>query len=128
MYYTVSGTISSINIGLKGNTGSTYDANYTATVQGSQLSAISGNSYKTVFTADSSTGLLPQAIVIKPNPDVNIKTVTTSGRVANGAGGFYAKLTLNTPNGTASTTSQLIAPSVPVYANCTVTAITADKL
>jgi len=126
VYYTVSGTISSVDIGLRGNNSSAYDSNYNKNVSGADLQKIgSGNSYKTVFFADSTTGLLPQAIIIKPNADVAIKTVTTSGNV----GSFYAKLTINTGSVSASTTSKsALLPSIPVYSNCTVTGTTADKL
>ncbi|AWN23188.1 hypothetical protein DKM44_08080 [Deinococcus irradiatisoli] len=125
VYYTATGTISSVNIGLKGSTTSTYDNNYTATVQGSNLQSIGGNDFKTVFTADASSALLPQAIVVNPNPNVFIKNVTTSNKV----GSFYAKLTVNTPNGTASTTStSALLPAISVYQNCTVTGTTATQL
>ena len=60
--------------------------------QGSQLQKPSAaTTTRRSSIADSTTGLLPQAIVVKPNPDVAIKTVTTSGSV----GSFYAKLTIN---------------------------------
>ncbi|AZI42057.1 hypothetical protein EHF33_04250 [Deinococcus psychrotolerans] len=131
VYYTASGTVSSVGINLLGNTGSTYDANYSATVQGSNLQSIGGNDFKTIFTANSSDGLLPQAIVVKPNANVNIKTVTASNRAggANSGSGFYAKLTINGNGQTASTNSNsALLPSIPVYVNCTVTAVTGDKL
>ncbi|WP_161883702.1 hypothetical protein [Deinococcus alpinitundrae] len=125
VYYTATGTISSLDIGLLGNTSNAYDSNYKTSVQGSQLQSISGNDFKTVFTADSSTGLLPQAIVVKPNPNVAIKNVTTSG----GAGSFYAQLTLHSGSAVASTNSKLATlPSIPVYTNCTVTSVTNEKL
>ncbi len=125
VYYTATGTISSVNIALKGSTSSAFDSNYTATVQGNNLKSIGGNDFKTVFTADASSALLPQAIVVNPNPNVFVKTVTATGKI----GSFYAKLTLNTANGTASTTStSALLPAVSVYNNCTVTATTATQL
>ncbi|TSA86156.1 hypothetical protein FNU79_08255 [Deinococcus detaillensis] len=129
VYYNASGTVSSIGINLLGNTDSQYDSNYGATVQGSNLQNLGGNDFKTIFTADSSNGFLPQAIVVKPNANVNIKTVTASNQVANGKGSFYAKLTLTGDGKTVSTNSvSALLPSIPVYANCTVTAVTVDKL
>ena len=133
VYYSATGNIQSLGIGLRGVTNSTYDTNYNATVQGSDLSAISGNTYKTVFTADSSTGnYLPQAIVVNPNPNVAVKTVTTSG---NSVGSFYAKLTLTTANASGVTTTvstnsnnPTTNATIPVYSSCTETITTSETL
>ena len=133
VYYSATGNIQSLQIGLRGSSGaSANDDNYNVTLQGSDLKAINGSNYRTVFTADSTTGFLPQAIVVNPNPNVAVKTVTTSG---NSVGSFYAALTLTTTDAsgvstTVSTSSNnpVTNATIPVFTSCTETATTAETL
>ncbi|WP_293911371.1 hypothetical protein [Deinococcus sp.] len=127
--YSASGTVNSLDIGLRGSTTSDKDANYNVNVPGTSLTDLGGGNFKTVFTADSSVNLLPNSlqplkITVNPNPNVVIKNVTTSGDV----GSFYTRLAINTPTGSAETTSLIVAPRVKVYTSCTVTSTTAEQL
>ncbi|WP_425147480.1 hypothetical protein [Deinococcus sp.] len=62
-YLTVAGAISSVNVNLRGNTTSQYDANYTATFFPGDLSSTGASSYKATFYADAGTGgFLPQSL------------------------------------------------------------------
>lgn len=128
VYFTAAGTISSVDIGLKGQTTSAYDANYTVTYTGSQLAQTGGNSFKAVFDADSTVGLLPQAITVTPAArTVKIVSVSSTDWVG---GGFYADLQLNTPYGsdTASTSSLGTLGNIPVYSYCAVIGTTSEEL
>jgi hypothetical protein len=127
--YSVSGTVDSLDIGLRGSTDSSLDGNYNTNVPGTSLVNIGGNTFKTVFTADSSVNLLPNSlnplkITVNPNPNVAIKIVNTSG----GVGSFYTSLGINTPTGSDNTNSLLVAPRINVYSNCTQTGTTSETL
>ncbi|WP_135229417.1 hypothetical protein [Deinococcus fonticola] len=126
VYFTAQGTISSVDIALKGKTTSQYDSNYMTNVTGAKLASIGGNDFKVVFDADSTVGLLPQAIIVNPAArTVKIVSVLPSDNV----GSFYASLKLNTPAGSDTASTQLIANGyIPVYQYCTVLSTTAETL
>lgn len=125
IYYSASGTVDSIDVGLRGANGNIYDGNYNKNVSGSSLQNIGGNDFKTVFYADSSTGFLPQAIIVNPSGTAKVKIVNPTGKI----GSFYAVLKINTASGNASTNSRLaLLLDIPVYSNCTVTSTTTETL
>jgi hypothetical protein len=129
VYYTISGTFSTLELNLLGDTPSNLDSNFYAKLNRNDLNTVAGNDFKTVFFADSTTagGLLPnslkpQAIVVKPNADVSVKTVNTG----NSLGKFYTNVTLD---GSVSTNSRsALVRDIPVYDTCTVTGVTSEKL
>lgn len=117
VYYSASGTISSVGISLQGATASSPDSYYTGNASGSSLQAAGGNgNFKTLFFADAGHPL-PLAITVNPNPSVAIQTVNPTNKL----GSFYANLTINTASGSAKTTSQFVLSNVQVYSNCTIT-------
>lgn len=126
VYFDVSGTIKSVDIGLRGNTNQNFDGNYNKNVTASELSNIGGNSFKVVFDANPGEGgFLPQSIIVSPAPRT-VKVVSASNPV----GGFHADLTLNTTAGSGTATSRYLAEdgNIPVYSTCTVTSTTTEKL
>ena len=128
-YFTAVGDVSSVDVGLRGVTSATYDANYNATFSRDQLASLGSNDYKVVFTADpAGSGFLPQGITVNPvNQPVYIKTVTTGDRVGAGAA-FYAAVTVHTSSGQNLNTSSRYLKTVPVYTGCNVVATSTEKL
>ncbi|WP_295817634.1 hypothetical protein [uncultured Deinococcus sp.] len=120
--FTLAGTIKSVTIGLKGNTNSNLDGNYKTTVSGSELVSLGGNSYRTLFNADSSKNLLPASITVTPTVQ-KIKVVTTGTR----SGSFYAQLDIAT-NTSSFTLKDQVLNSIPVYSECTIVSTTADDV
>ncbi|SEI65669.1 hypothetical protein SAMN04488058_101257 [Deinococcus reticulitermitis] len=126
VYFDAAGSISSLNVNLRGNTINDYDDNYSATFTGSQLASVGNGSYKAVFQAEPGTGLLPQAITVNPAPKT-VKIVSVSGTPA---GSFYAALTLSNGTDTGTASTQLLGTkgNIPVYSNCTVQSVTTETL
>lgn len=130
VYFNAGGSIRSVDVGLRGITDDEYNGNYNGTFTGNQFDSVGGNSYKVTFDANPATGgFLPQAIIVNPT-DRTVKNVTATGRVANGNGGFYAELTLNTAtdSGTVSTETLGSAGNIPVYTNCYVQSTTNETI
>ncbi|WP_231881702.1 hypothetical protein [Deinococcus puniceus] len=127
VYFSVSGGVQSVNVGLRGNTSNAYDGNYNSTVSGSQLASLGGNSFRLTFDANPATGgFLPQAIVVTPVRD-RVKIVTATNK----SGSFYAALSVNTGSANYSFNSRFITPgqgNVDVYTNCTVQSVTNEDV
>ncbi len=121
--FTLAGTIDSIKIGLKGNTNSERDANFTATATGQQLVDIGNGSYKVLFNANAGTadGLLPQSIVVTPTA-VKVKVVTAT----NPLGSFYPRIDVKT--GTADFPIIALNKTTEVFRDCTVTQTTNEDI
>ena len=129
VYYSATGTIDSVNIGLRGaaGTGATNqpDSKFNQDVSGAKLQSLGGSKYRTVFFANSAVDPLPLAIVVNPNPDVAIKKVTVGSKL----GAFYATLKINTASASASTNSRTYPlADIPVYDTCNVIETTQNKL
>ena len=134
--FTTSGTISSAQVRLVGNTTDTQDNSFkkTFTPGDGSLETNGTNSYKVYFTAVSATGdLLPtskdsissQAIIVTPIRST-IKNVTVGSRAGNENAGFAAELTGYSDGG-----SLAVAPFsslIPVYSQCTLVSDTGVKL
>ena len=113
--FTTTGSVQSADIGLRGATTNTYDGNYNTNTSNAGLYSLGNGSYQTTFYADSSTGPLPQSIVVTPR-GISIKKVQPTTQAS---GSFYAALTVNSNTGSsASTDTRLVAPNVIVYASC----------
>jgi hypothetical protein len=122
--FALSGTLTSVDVGLRGVTTTQYDGNYNVNIPTGSLSDLGGNSFKTVFTANSINGqylpqsLRAQGIVVNPAV-VTIKTVNASNRVTTYAG-FYASVTANTSTGAQATGYTPSITAIPVYSQCKV--------
>ena len=125
VYFSASGSIASVDIGLRGNTSSAYDGNYNASASGALLAGIGGNNFKVIFDADAATNLLPQSIIVNPALRT-IKYVATSGYV----GEFHTELTLNSATSSAKASSRNLgtAGNIPVYSTCAITSTTSETL
>lgn len=125
VYFNVSGFVQTVDVGLRGNTTSQYDANYNARATGQQLAAIGNGSYRLTFDANPLTGgLLPQSIIVTPTRD-KVKVVNASER----AGSFHAALTVNTGSATYNLSSRLLGNgNVDVYNNCTLVRVTNEDV
>lgn len=126
VYFTASGTVDSVDIALIGNTDNRYDGNYTARATGAQLASLGGNRFTVAFDANPGTGLLPQAIVVNPVA----RTVKVVNATTQKAGSFRADLTLNTPNGSGTATSQFLgdAGNIGVYQGCSLVTTTNENI
>lgn len=126
VYFNVSGNVQTVDVGLRGNTTSQYDANYNATATGQQLAAIGNGSYRLTFNANPATGgFLPQSIIVTPNR-AKVKIVTPT---SNKAGSFHAALTVNTGTATYSFSSRnILNGNVDVYPSCTVVSTTNEDV
>ncbi|UBV41541.1 hypothetical protein LAJ19_07650 [Deinococcus taeanensis] len=119
--FAAAGSISKVDVTLRGTTSSQYDE--TQTIQGSGLVRDANGDYKAVFDFRSATGdYLPASIVVSPTPPairtVKPVTVNTTDRV----GSFYADLKVYTTTGAAFTiTSKNLGSTgnIAVYRNCT---------
>lgn len=127
VYFSVSGSVQNVNVGLYGNNSSQYDANYNTTVTGEQLYTVdtSGN-YRLTFNANPATGgFLPQSIVVTPTR-AKVKIVSVDQQAA---GSFHTRLTVNTGTATYNFSSRNIAGgNVLVYPNCTVVSVTGEDV
>lgn len=114
--FATAGSVTKVDVTLKGTTSSTYNENKTFTV--SQLSKDSSGNYQAVFDFQSASGdFLPASIIVNPTPPA-IRTprdVTAS----NLAGSFYADLKVYTDTGSSFTISSFNLSKVNVYRNCT---------
>lgn len=126
VYFNVSGNVQTVDVGLRGNTTSQYDANYNATATGQQLAAIGNGSYRLTFNANPATGgFLPQSIIVTPNR-AKVKIVTPTSKKA---GSFHAALTVNTGTATYSFSSRnILNGNVDVYPSCTVVSTTNEDV
>ena len=138
-FFTLSGSISSAQVGLRGVTNTTYDSNYNANFTGDQLKAIGGNNFKASFSANSvgvfpgdNSGYLPQSlkplgIVVNPvNKTVYIRQVNTDE--SNRLGSFYSLVTVNTTTGQSFSASTRSLTEIPVYSQCTFVNQTSEAL
>lgn len=133
--FALSGTLTSVDVGLRGVTTTQFDGNYNVNIPASQLSDLGGNSFKTVFTASATTGqylpqsLRPQGIVVNP-ARVTIKSVNASNRVSNdnGLGAFFARVSANTTTGAAAVGDTRYTATIPVYSQCDVVSDTGTPL
>ncbi|ULH15942.1 hypothetical protein MF271_04745 [Deinococcus sp. KNUC1210] len=129
--FTLAGSISAVNVNLKGNSNGDYDNNYNATFYPGDITNAGAQSYKATFVADSSlpnsTGFLPQSvhpqgIVVNPNTTTYVKLVTTDSP----QGSFRSVVTVT------STTGQVISGTanrtIPVYSGCNVISTTTETL
>ncbi|WP_234009154.1 hypothetical protein [Deinococcus sp. NW-56] len=126
VYFQVAGAVQNVTVGLRGNTTSQYDNNYSATATGQQLAAIGNGSYRLTFNANPTTGgLLPQAIIVTPTQG-KVKVVTATGR----AGSFHAALTVNTGTSNYAFTSRALPTNgnVEVYTSCTIVSTTTEDV
>lgn len=114
--FTTSGSVQSADIGLRGQTSTAYDGNYNSNTSSTGLTNLGNGSYKTTFYADSSTGVLPQSIVVAP-ANVSIKRVQPNTQAS---GSFYAALTVYSTTGSSASTDTRLAliKNVKVYASC----------
>ncbi|MDV6373501.1 hypothetical protein [Deinococcus arenicola] len=121
---TLEGFVESIVIGLKGNSTSQYDSNFTATATGQQLANIGSGKYRVSFEANSSTGsgLLPQSIVVTPTTQ-KVKIVTAN----NSLGSFYPQLKVKTGSSRYQI-DDIAFGSVAVYGTCNVTSVTNEDI
>jgi hypothetical protein len=132
--FSLIGSISTVEIGLRGVTSNQFDGNYNATVQASQLSNLGGNSFKTVFKANAVDGqYLPQSIrplgIIVNPAAVTIKVVDASNQQnLNGPGSFYAAVKIVTSSGDTATGNTRFTSTIPVFAQCNVIRDTGEKL
>jgi hypothetical protein len=126
VYFSVFGNVQSVDVGLRGNTTSQYDANYNATASGQQLAALGNGDYRVTFNANPATGgLLPQAIIVTPVRN-KVKIVSTNSTKA---GSFHAALKVNTGSAMYTFNSRLIARgNVDVYPSCTVIRTTTEDV
>lgn len=125
VYFNVAGSVQNVNVGLYGNTSSTYDSNYNTNVSGSQLAAIGNGSYRLTFNANPATGgFLPQSIIVTPTQNT-VKVVAVSNRV----GSFHAELAVNTGSTTYNLSSRLLAAgNVDVYTTCNLISVTNEAV
>ncbi|GAA5514987.1 hypothetical protein Dcar01_03751 [Deinococcus carri] len=125
VYFNVSGNVQTVDVGLRGNTTSQYDANYNARATGQQLAGVGTGSYRLTFNANPLNGFLPQSIIVTPTQG-KVKIVTpTSQR----AGAFHAELAVNTGTATYNLSSRLLAAgNVDVYPSCTVISTTNEDV
>lgn len=125
VYFSVGGSVRTVDVGLRGNTSAENDANYNARATGSELARIGSGSYRVTFDANPATGgLLPQSITVTPRRD-KVKIVAANER----AGSFYAALRVNTGSASYSFDSRLIpGGNVDVYTNCTFVADTNEDV
>lgn len=123
VYFTANGSISSVNIALVGNT-SNQTNGYVATASGTQLQSLGTDRFKVIFDAKADGAMLPQSIVVNPVARY-VKIVS----VENYVGLFHAELTLNTPSGSATATTQYLSNgNIPIYANCYFVSETTETL
>lgn len=124
--FSLAGSISSVDVGLRGVTTSQYDGNYNATIAAGQLADLGGNKFKTVFKANSvNSQFLPQSvrplgIVVNPAA-VTIKTVSALNRQMEfGPGAFYASVAVQTTSGATGSGNTRFLTTIPVYSSCNV--------
>ena len=124
--FSLAGSITSVDVGLRGVTTSQYDGNYNATVTANQLADLGGNKFKTVFKANSVNSqflpqsLRPQGIVVNP-AQVSIKTVNAFNRqMTYGPGAFFASVTVQTTTGATGSGNTRFLTTIPVYSSCNV--------
>ncbi|WP_254843089.1 hypothetical protein [Deinococcus marmoris] len=121
---TLEGFVESVVIGLKGNSTSQYDSNFTTTVTGQQLASIGNGKYRVEFEANSSTGsgLLPQSIIVTPTTQ-KVKIVTAG----NSLGSFYPQLKVRTGSSNYQI-DDIALGSISVYGTCNVTSVTNEDI
>lgn len=118
--FSVSGIVSSVDIELKGSkTGN--NNGFQLGIPATKLKQLSDNAqgtnrFEVSFNANSVFGKpLPASIIVNPTAHT-IKHVTANEPEL---GSFYVNLTLNTPSGRATATSQLVS-KIQVFANCSI--------
>jgi len=128
--FTLSGSINSASVGLRGDRTTRYDSNYNATFSGQQLATIGGNNFKASFSADSrgtfpgdESGFLPQNVRsagINVNPvgqNIKVRLVTTDP--SNLLGSFHALVSVNTSTNQNFSAISPDTNRIPVYSLCT---------
>jgi hypothetical protein len=124
VYFSVSGNVQSVDVGLRGNTTSQYDSNYNATVTGSGFTNLGSGSYRLTFNANPADGFLPQAIVVNPVRG-KVKIVNASEN----PGSFHAALAVNTGTSSYNLSSRLIPQgNVLTYVNCNIVRTTNEDV
>jgi hypothetical protein len=132
--FAVSGTLTSVDVGLRGVTTSQYDGNYKINIPAKDLASLGGNDFKTVFKADSVNGqYLPQSIraqgIIVNPAVVTIKIVSAKERLNTyGPGAFYAAVSANTSTGAVASGTTQFLTTIPVYSSCNVLSDTGTAL
>lgn len=129
--FALAGTLTSVDVGLRGATITDYDGNYNTNVPANQLADLGSNNFKTVFAADAKQGFLPQnlktlSIVVNPAV-VTIKNVNASNRVS-GNGAFFATVSAHTSTGAVATGDTRYSATIPVYSQCNITSDTGATL
>ena len=138
-FFTLSGSISSAQVGLRGVSGNKYDNNYNASFTGDQLQKVGGINFKASFAANSAgrfpgdeSGFLPQSIkpqsiVVNPiNQNINVRLVSTNS--ANRLGSLYSMVTVNTTTSQTFSANSPTNSQIPVYSLCTFVAPTSETL
>lgn len=118
--FATAGSVTKVDVTLKGTTSSTYNETKTFTV--SQLSKDSSGNYQAVFDFQSASGdFLPASIIVNPTPPAirEPRAVTAS----NLAGSFYADLKVYTSTGSSFTITSANLSRVNVYRNCTLAGV-----
>ena len=132
-YFTLAGSISSVNINLRGNTDGRYDSNFSTTFYPGDLTNAGASSYKATFVADAQSGFLPQSvkagavstqgIVVNPVTTVYVKRVVPVGTAL---GSFASVVTLSSTSGRSA--SGTATRSIPVYSGCNILSTTGETL
>ncbi|MGY2892982.1 hypothetical protein [Deinococcus sp. UYEF24] len=113
--FTTSGSVQSADIGLRGATTSAYDGNYNTNTTNAGLYSLGNGMYQTTFYADSSTGPVPQGIVVTPR-GIAIKNVRPTSQAI---GSFYAALRVYSSTGdSAATDTRFVKANIIVYPSC----------
>lgn len=118
--FAAAGSISSVDVSLKGTTDSAYDE--TQTFRVSELGKDSSGNYQAIFDFKSASGdFLPASIIVNPTPPAirAPRPVTATAAV----GSFYADLRVNTTTGSSFTITSANLGSgtgkINVYRSCT---------
>lgn len=118
--FAAAGSISTVDVALKGTTSSQYDESQSFNV--SQLGRDASGNYQVVFDFKSASGdFLPASIIVNPTPPAirSPRSVTATDAV----GAFYADLRVNTTTGSSFTITSANLGSgtgkINVYRSCT---------
>ncbi|MDR6216591.1 hypothetical protein [Deinococcus soli (ex Cha et al. 2016)] len=115
--FATGGSVTQVDVTLKGTTNSDYDETQTFTV--GDLSKDSSGNYQAVFDFKSATNdFLPASIIVEPNDPVRTPRAVTASNLA---GSFYADLKVYTSTGSSFMISSVNLSKVNVYRNCTLT-------